>query len=165
MEFDPLIRLTNSDVVHLLAAQLPEWFRPSEFFPAPCCFPTCRSITYMLVDGDTVVPIPWLLHLEDHLDYVSNRVLPDAAVRAALEKLWSASATPGTPSNAAQLECATCGLDLPQVVKDVSERAFMTAWRSPGGSPTGSACTPASGCSMSRAARVRPPCCWPASGA
>ncbi len=101
VEFDPLTRLTNSDIIHLIAEQLPEWFRPSDFFPVPCCFPTCRSITYLIVDRDeqgelTVVPIPRLVQIEDYLDYVSNRVMPDEGVREALEKLWSASAFIGT---------------------------------------------------------------------
>ncbi|HEV2089007.1 MAG TPA: radical SAM protein [Cryptosporangiaceae bacterium] len=136
IEFDPLTRLTNSDIIHLIAAQLPEWFRASDFFPVPCCFPTCRSITYLLVDDSgpetTVVPIPRLINIEDYLDYVSNRVVPDYAVREALEKLWSASAFMGTDTvneklalTAEQLECVSCGIDLPQAVKDVTDKAFM----------------------------------------
>ncbi len=137
VEFDPLTRLTNSDIIHLIAEQLPEWFRPSDFFPVPCCFPTCRSITYLIVDRDeqgklTVVPIPRLVQIEDYLDYVSNRVMPDQGVREALEKLWSASAFMGTETTgrqlkvtAEQIECAACGLDLPNVVKDITDKAFM----------------------------------------
>ncbi len=136
IEFDPLTRLTNSDIIHLIAAQLPEWFRASDFFPVPCCFPTCRSITYLLVDDTgpetNVVPIPRLINIEDYLDYVSNRVVPDYAVREALEKLWSASAFMGTDTvneklalTAEQLECVSCGIDLPQAVKDVTDKAFM----------------------------------------
>ncbi|CAN5671703.1 hypothetical protein BH24ACT13_BH24ACT13_15560 [soil metagenome] len=137
VEFDPLTRLTNSDIIHLIAEQLPEWFRPSDFFPVPCCFPTCRSITYLIVDRDeqgelTVVPIPRLVQIEDYLDYVSNRVMPDEGVREALEKLWSASAFMGTETTgrqlevtAEQIECAACGLDLPNVVKDITSKAFM----------------------------------------
>lgn len=138
IEFDPMTRLTNSDIIHGIAAQLPEWFRASDFFPVPCCFPTCRSITYLIVDqheetGETtVVPIPRLIQIEDYLDYVTNRVLPDDGVRQALEKLWSASAFMGTDTTtdqlqltAQQLDCAACGLDLPQVVKEISDKAFM----------------------------------------
>jgi hypothetical protein len=81
--FDPLTRLTNSDIIHLIAQQRPDWFRPSDFFPVPCCFPTCRSITYLLTEGTPgapdfgLVPIPRLLDVADHLDYVANRVVPD----------------------------------------------------------------------------------------
>ena len=39
IEFDPLTRLTNSDVIDALCAQAPQWLRPSDFFPVPCCFP------------------------------------------------------------------------------------------------------------------------------
>lgn len=135
--FDPLNRLTNPDVIRLIGEQLPGWFRKGDFFPVPCCFPTCRSVTYLLVDGApgdrTVVPIPRLLNVEDHLDYVTNRVMPDHGIREALEKLWSASAFMGTETTqeklratAEALGCAdSCGIDLPGAVKDLSEKAFM----------------------------------------
>ena len=45
-------RLTNSDVIDAIGEQLPEWFRDADFFPVPCCFPTCRSVTYALDDGE-----------------------------------------------------------------------------------------------------------------
>jgi uncharacterized radical SAM superfamily Fe-S cluster-containing enzyme len=94
LEFDPRTRLTNSDVIHGIVEQTGGALVASDFFPVPCCFPTCRSVTYLLVEGETVVPIPRVLRVEDHLDYVTNRVLPDPAIRPALEKLWSASAVP-----------------------------------------------------------------------
>ncbi|WP_312863202.1 radical SAM protein [Spinactinospora alkalitolerans] len=136
VEFDPLTRLTNSDVIELVNEQCPDWFRPGDFFPVPCCFPTCRSITYLLVDRKPertdVVPIPRLIDIDDHLDYVSNRVLPDPGLRSALEKLWSASAFMGAPATMASLETATaaaeceaCGIDLPEAAKDLGDRAFM----------------------------------------
>jgi len=125
VEFDPLTRLTNSDVIDALCEQLPDWLRVDDFFPVPCCFPTCRSISYLLTDGDTVIPVPRLVQLEDYLDYVTNRVLPDDGVRAALERLWSASAFPGSETTATQLECATCGIDLPEALRDIAEAAFM----------------------------------------
>ena len=84
-------------VVILVAAIERGWFAVSDFVPVPCCFPTCRSITYALVDGDNVVPVTRLLNVEDYLDYLSNRVMPDASIRQALEKLWSASAFAGSP--------------------------------------------------------------------
>jgi uncharacterized radical SAM superfamily Fe-S cluster-containing enzyme len=137
--FDPLTRLTNSDIIHAIAAQLPQWFQATDFFPVPCCFPTCRSITYLLSEGTpgtpefAVVPIPRLLNVEDYLDYLSNRVVPDFAVREALEKLWSASAFMGTDTTrdrlaqaAAALDCAdACGINLPEAVANLTDRAFM----------------------------------------
>jgi len=133
LEFDPLTRLTNPDVIHGIAAQLPEWLRADDFFPVPCCSPTCRSVTYLITDGHNVVPIPRLLNVEDYLDYVSNRVVPDYEIRTALEKLWSASAFIGTDTTtehlnrAAQaLDCAdACGVNLPEALADLTDSAFM----------------------------------------
>lgn len=128
VEFDPLTRLTNSDVIHKLVEQCPEWLRASDFVPVPCCFPTCRSITYVLADDEGVLPLPRLLDVEDYLDYVSNRALPDQDVRTALEGLWSASAVPGTEATeatAAQLECAACGVDLPEAFEELADKVFM----------------------------------------
>jgi hypothetical protein len=51
--------------------------------------------------------------------------MPDMSVRGALEKLWSASAVPGTEMTAEQLECATCGIDLPEALKSITDKAFM----------------------------------------
>ncbi len=124
LEFDPLRRLTNAEVIHGLVEQCGEWFEVDDFVPVPCCFPTCRSITYLLTDGNSVVPIPRLIDVDDYLDYVSNRALPDKALRQALERLWSASAIPGTAGHAAQLECATCGIDLPDALGAVAEMTF-----------------------------------------
>lgn len=114
--FDPLERLTNADVMKLLAAQLPDSLRVSDFVPVPCCFPSCRSICYALVDGTDLVPMARLLDVHDHLDYVSNRVIPDPAMRAALEQMFSASATPG---------CADCCIDVPAALRDFREHAFQ----------------------------------------
>ncbi|MFP3899734.1 MAG: radical SAM protein [Acidimicrobiia bacterium] len=145
--FDPRQRLTNAEVIHGLVDQCPDWFRTSDFIPVPCCSPTCRSITYLLADEADVVPIPRLLPLEDHLDYLTNRVLPDPGLRHVLEGLWSASAVPGTDTMAERLaatlaqlglpdelndiaaaaleNCLACGLDLPDAFADLASKAFM----------------------------------------
>jgi uncharacterized radical SAM superfamily Fe-S cluster-containing enzyme len=145
--FDPRQRLTNPDVIRALVAQCGEWFRPSDFFPVPCCFPTCRSVTYLLADDEDVVPIPRLLPMESYLDYITNRALPDPSVRAALEGLWSASAVPGSPATADRLtialgalglhsdlkemataaleSCLSCGIDMPDVLGELVSKAFM----------------------------------------
>jgi uncharacterized radical SAM superfamily Fe-S cluster-containing enzyme len=121
--FDPLERLTNADVMKLVAAQLPEWFGISDFVPVPCCFPTCRSMCYALVDGDSVLPLTRLLDIEPYLDYAANRVVPDLDVRHALERMFSSSATPG--AECALLACRECGIDLPAALADVRQHAFV----------------------------------------
>ncbi|MGH2851701.1 MAG: radical SAM protein, partial [Solirubrobacteraceae bacterium] len=145
--FDPLNRLTNPDIIHGLVAQCPQWFRPSDFFPVPCCFPACRSITDLLADGEEVVPIPRLLPMERYLDYLANRVLPDPSLRGVLEGLWSAASVPGNEDmveglaaalGSAELSeevarlaggalslCAACGIDFPEALADLAKKAFM----------------------------------------
>ncbi|MQS15516.1 radical SAM protein [Streptomyces kaniharaensis] len=146
LPFDPLNRLTNPDVIKLMVDQLPYWLRREDFFPVPCCFPSCRSITYLFTDGEpgnrSVVPLPRLVDMENYLDYVANRALPDTSIREALERLWSASAFMGTATTEARLRAAAeafdcggdtsrtevggaCGVDLPAVLKNLKDKAFM----------------------------------------
>ena len=113
----------------------------------PCCFPTCRSITYLLADDHDVLPIPRLLPMEDYLDYLANRALPDPTLRGVLEGLWSASSVPGTaivterlaaalaalglPDELRQIAgaaldgCAACGIDFPDALAELAAKAFM----------------------------------------
>jgi uncharacterized radical SAM superfamily Fe-S cluster-containing enzyme len=84
--------------------------------------------------------VPRLLDVEDYLDYVSNRVVPDFAIRESLEKLWSASAFMGSDTTTSRLDAATsqltavaealdcadaCGVNLPDALANLSDRAFM----------------------------------------
>jgi len=121
--FDPLERLTNADVMKLLAAQVPEWFRVSDFVPVPCCFPTCRSMCYAIVDDEGLLPLTRLVDVDRYLDYVSNRMLPDPAVRTALERMFSASALPG--AERALLACEDCGVDFPSALREVWRHFFV----------------------------------------
>jgi uncharacterized radical SAM superfamily Fe-S cluster-containing enzyme len=113
-EHDPLQRVTIPDVLAALEEQTQGLFRVSDFVPVPCCFPTCKSVTYALVDGESTLPLPRVLNVEDYLDYVTNRAVPDLSeeIRTSLEKLWSSSAVAGSDSMAQQfaLSCAACGL-------------------------------------------------------
>jgi uncharacterized radical SAM superfamily Fe-S cluster-containing enzyme len=111
---DPLQRITIPDVIHSIEAQTEGTFRISDFVPVPCCFPTCNSVTYAYIDGDSILPLPRLLNIDDYLDYITNRVIPDLGLelKTALEGLWSSSAVPGSDQVAQQfaLSCAACGL-------------------------------------------------------
>jgi uncharacterized radical SAM superfamily Fe-S cluster-containing enzyme len=145
--FDPLSRITNADVIHALVEQCQPWFKVSDFFPVPCCFPACRSVTYLLADDNDVVPIPRLLDMERYLDYIANRALPFTSLRPVLESLWSASAVPGSHAMAERLAavveamdlpealeglarstlsaCASCGIDFPEALLGLATKAFM----------------------------------------
>jgi 7,8-dihydro-6-hydroxymethylpterin dimethyltransferase len=112
-----------------LEQQTAGMFNVKDFVPVPCCFPTCNSVTYALIDGDSVLPLPRVLNVDDYLDYISNRVTPDlgADIQAALEGLWSSSAVPGSDKNAAQfaLSCAACGLPGELDLEVFASKVFM----------------------------------------
>jgi len=111
---DPLQRLTIPDILQGMEEQTDGLFVVKDFVPVPCCFPTCNSVTYAYVDGETILPLPRVLNVDDYLDYITNRVTPDLSedIKQALEGLWSSSAVPGSDKNAQQfaLSCAACGL-------------------------------------------------------
>jgi 7,8-dihydro-6-hydroxymethylpterin dimethyltransferase len=122
---DPLDKLTNSDVIEALCEQLPEWFRQDDFVPVPCCSPTCRSATFALYDGEDLVPLPRLVDVEEYLDYVTNRAVPDPEVLAALEGLWSAKAAGGSEPVTERLDCVACSTGMPPELREVAARGFM----------------------------------------
>jgi uncharacterized radical SAM superfamily Fe-S cluster-containing enzyme len=128
---DPMRRMTNPDIIALIEAQTEGLFLKTDFVPVPCCFPTCNSVTYAYVDEQrNVTPLPRLLKVDDYLDYITNRVMPDLGteVRRALEGLWSASAVLGSEKVAREFSfsCSACGLpDGGLDVKGTSQFIFM----------------------------------------
>jgi hypothetical protein len=128
---DPLRRITNPDIINRIEEQTDGLFRRSDFVPVPCCFPTCNSVTYAYIDQDRkVTPLPRILNVEDYLDYIANRVMPDlgAEVKRALEGLWSSSAVLGSEKVAREFSfsCSACGLpDGGLDVKGLSNFIFM----------------------------------------
>jgi uncharacterized radical SAM superfamily Fe-S cluster-containing enzyme len=122
---DPLDKLTNPDVVDAICEQLPEWFRTDDFVPVPCCSPTCRTATFALYDGQDLVPLPRLVDVEQYLDYVTNRAVPDPDVRRALEGLWSAKAAGGSGPVEERLDCVACATGMPPELREVAARGFM----------------------------------------
>jgi uncharacterized radical SAM superfamily Fe-S cluster-containing enzyme len=121
--------MTIPDLLRLIETQTEGMFRVSDFVPVPCCFPTCNSVTYAYVDGETVLPITRLLEVEDYLDYLSNRIVPgfgDEVLRA-LEGLWSSSAVPGSAkaTNDLLTSCAACRLPDGLDARGIADRMFM----------------------------------------
>jgi uncharacterized radical SAM superfamily Fe-S cluster-containing enzyme len=138
-EHDPMQRLTIPDILKALEEQTNGMLMVSDFVPVPCCFPTCNSVTYVLNDGDTVLPLPRVLNVDDYLDYITNRAAPDLSddIKTALEGLWSSSAVPGSDKATQQfaLSCAACelpdGLDLGAFAKNIFMimlQDFMDPW-------------------------------------
>jgi hypothetical protein len=141
VQHDPMRRMTNPDVIECIEAQTGGLFAQADFVPVPCCFPTCNSVTYAFVDEyQAVTPLPRLLRVDDYLDYISNRVMPDlgAEIRRALEGLWSSSAVLGSEKVAREFafSCSACGLPdggldpkgLSQFIFMIMLQDFMDPW-------------------------------------
>jgi uncharacterized radical SAM superfamily Fe-S cluster-containing enzyme len=115
-DHDPMQRMTIPDVLQLMEAQTAGLLMKSDFVPVPCCFPTCNSVTYAYIEGDTVLPLTRILDVDDYLDYITNGALPNFndEVKKALEGLWSSAAIPGSEkaSQDFALSCAACGFDI-----------------------------------------------------
>jgi len=97
-----MTRMTIPDVLKYLETQTNGLFKLNDFVPVPCCMPTCNFVTYAMIDGDTVTPIPRVLDIEFYLNYIKNRTMPalnDDLLRT-LERLWSSSAKVGSDGDA-----------------------------------------------------------------
>ena len=104
IEFDPMNRMTIPDVLHGIVNQTDQMFTLKDFVPVPCCFPTCQVNSYILTDGEEVLPLPRFLDVDKYLDYITNRAFPKIPsapdIQKALEGLWSASAVAGAEKTA-----------------------------------------------------------------
>ncbi len=130
LPFDPMDRVTISEVIDRIADQTEGLFVKSDFVPVPCCHPGCQSITYAYVEGGQVTPLPRVVNVDEYLDYITNRSWPEpldfshTEVQAALEGLWSATAVPGTDTLAHRFSCTNCNLDLPIGSRELAKSIF-----------------------------------------
>ena len=112
---DPMQRMTIPDILRLIEAQTAGKFVVSDFVPVPCCFPTCNSVTYAFIDGDKVTPLPRIVNVDDYLDYITNRVMPDFSIGdqgarwkdCGRRRRWPARRN--RPSSS-RFSCQACGL-------------------------------------------------------
>jgi uncharacterized radical SAM superfamily Fe-S cluster-containing enzyme len=129
MPGDPLRRMTIPNIVREIEAQTAGKFVVSDFVPVPCCFPTCNSVTYACVEGDRVTPLPRILNVNDYLDYITNRIVPDFSheIRTALESLWSSSSVAGSDKSLQQLaiSCQACELPDKLAVDTIAKNMIM----------------------------------------
>ena len=88
----------------------------------PCPHPDCSACTYAFVadqaDPGTsraVIPIPRLIDVDDYLDFVTNRTVPDVSteLQPVLEALWSMAAVMGTNTTTGNLTCVACDINVP----------------------------------------------------
>ena len=111
---DPMLRTTVPDILRALETQTHGLFKQSDFRPVPCPHPTCSACTYAFVHGDQVIPVPRLLNVDDYLDFVSNRSVPDISVelKSVFESLWSMAAVMGSGKTGDALTCVACNSNI-----------------------------------------------------
>src|SRR5262249_54369807 len=129
MPADPMRRMTIPDVVREIEIQTSGKFVASDFVPVPCCFPTCNSVTYAFVENGHVTPLPRILNVNDYLDYITNRIVPDFSheIRIALEGLWSSSSVAGSEKSLQQLaiSCQACELPDNIAISSIAKNMIM----------------------------------------
>lgn len=95
---DPMTRMTIPDVVKSLDEQTNGLFKLSDFVPVPCCMPACNFVTYAILVGEEVIPLPRVVDVNQYLNYIKDRTIPgvNEDILRALERLWSSSAVIGS---------------------------------------------------------------------
>ena len=126
---DPMRRMTIPDIVQLIEAQTGGRFAAGDFVPVPCCFPTCNAVTYAFVEGGRVTPLPRIINVNDYLDYITNRIVPDFSheIRTALEGLWSSSAVAGSETSLQQvgISCQACEVPDKLAINNIAKSMIM----------------------------------------
>src|SRR5260370_697201 len=129
MNHDPMNRMTIPEIIRLIEQQSNGQFVTSDFVPVPCCFPTCNSVTYAFVEGDKVTPLPRIINVNDYLDYITNRIVPDFSheIRTALEGLWSSSSIAGSEKSLQQvaISCQACELPDNLAINNIAKSMIM----------------------------------------
>jgi uncharacterized radical SAM superfamily Fe-S cluster-containing enzyme len=129
MNHDPMNRMTIPEIIRQIETQTAGKFVTSDFVPVPCCFPTCNSVTYAFVEGDKVTPLPRIIDVNDYLDYITNRIVPDFSheIRTALEGLWSSSSIAGSETSLQQvaISCQACELPDNLAINNIAKSMIM----------------------------------------
>ena len=125
---DPLHRYTLPDVLHALENQTGGLFRVDDFRPVPCPHPTCSASAYAVVHNGAVIPITRLLDVDDYLDFVTNRTIPDLSdeLQPVMEALWSMAAMMGSDRTTENLTCVVCDPTLPlEAISQFGKESFF----------------------------------------
>jgi uncharacterized radical SAM superfamily Fe-S cluster-containing enzyme len=129
IKHDPMRRMTIPDIVRLIEEQTAGKFVASDFVPVPCCFPTCNAVTYAFVESGRATPLPRIINVNDYLDYITNRIVPDFSreIRTALEGLWSSSSVAGSEASLRQvaISCQACELPDNLAVDNIAKSMIM----------------------------------------
>jgi len=99
-QLNPLKRITNYDVAHLIEEQSSGLIKTDDFLPIPCADPRCQIMAYLTVGKKSVLPLSRLIDKQDIQEYY--RSFTDSAqmttalkeLRKTLNDLCGCSSTP-----------------------------------------------------------------------
>jgi uncharacterized radical SAM superfamily Fe-S cluster-containing enzyme len=117
---DPMTRLSIPDIVTNLEKQTEGLFTLSDFVPVPCCMPDCNFVTYAMLAGDIVTPLPRVLDVEEYLAFAKDRTIMgvNQDVLNGLEKLWSSSTVIGGQESTTAFQDSVNQIDFPEIDMD-----------------------------------------------
>ena len=76
-----------------------------------------------------MTPLPRIVNVNDYLDYITNRIVPDFSheIRMALEGLWSSSSVAGSEKSFQQLaiSCQACQLPDKLAITNIAKSMIM----------------------------------------
>lgn len=130
--FDPMDRMTLTDVIDCIEKQT-RIFTKTDFYPIPCCYPTCSTATFGIVNNGETIPITKILDVEEYLDYFKNKIFIDMrqATRNGLEGMYSMSSL-GNVKRIIENYCQVCNIQfdtkLNDKIKMILVQPFMDAW-------------------------------------
>lgn len=127
-------RITIPDILTEIEAQTHGLLKKESYINVPCPYPTCSVCTYIYKSGDKTIVLTDLFDVENYMDQIVNRTLPDlellSEVNQALDALLSMSSTMSSHKTKEAL-CTTCGVAIPNIkeladnVTIISAHAFM----------------------------------------
>jgi hypothetical protein len=112
-DFNPMDRVTNTEIMDRLEEQTSGMFRKTDFLPLPCSHPSEIAMTYAYIRGKKVKPIPRFINMEPYMDQFTNTIFTDPRpiYKKAIEGLWSASSSFNSVKTLYDFSCV-CGIPM-----------------------------------------------------
>jgi uncharacterized radical SAM superfamily Fe-S cluster-containing enzyme len=127
-------RITIPEILNEIEKQTSGLLKKDSFINIPCPFPTCSACAYIYKAEDRSIVLTELFNVEEYMDQVVNRTLPDlklvSDLNKALDALLSMSSVMGSEKTESAI-CTTCGVAIPNIkelvdnITVISVHAFM----------------------------------------
>jgi len=126
--FRPGERATIPDVLREIEAQTKGELVVSDFVPVPCPDNRCSTMTYVFNDGKELTPLTDYCDVRSYLDVYGEKVSCCDWVFAALDKLWSMSAVPGSEKVMKNVGILSPEAHSTDQIMTVSVHSFQDPW-------------------------------------